>query len=157
LSPPWGGTKYKESDVYNIKELITPNIYDIIKVSLNISRNIIFYLPRTLLLEELFEILSTILNLQDTGKGNRIFLDVHILKSEKKIKALLIIFGHDINEVKLISIILPNIYNIDRLNQATSQNILITTIPTSHSGTSKFSQRSVKLWVIINFYKQNFI
>jgi hypothetical protein len=106
LSPPWGGTKYKESDIYNIKELITPNIYDIIKVSLNISRNIIFYLPRTLLLEELFEILSTMLNLQDTGKGNRIFLDVHILKSEKKIKALLIIYGHDIKEVKLISLII---------------------------------------------------
>jgi hypothetical protein len=99
LSPPWGGTKYKDSDVYNIKELMTPNIYDIIKVSLNISRNVIFYLPRTLILEELFEILSTMLNLQVSGKGNRIFLDVHILKSEKKIKALLIIFGHDISEV----------------------------------------------------------
>jgi hypothetical protein len=99
LSPPWGGTKYKDSDIYNIKELMTPSIYDIIKVSLNISKNIIFYLPRTLLLEDLFEILSSILNIQDSGKGNRIFLDVHILKSEKKIKALLIIFGHDVKEV----------------------------------------------------------
>jgi len=78
---------------------MTPNIYDIIKVSLNISRNIIFYLPRTLILEDLFEIMSVMLNFKDSGKGNRIFLDVHILKSEKKIKALLIIFGHDIKEV----------------------------------------------------------
>ena len=89
-----------------MKELMTPNIYDIIKVSLNISRNVIFYLPRTLILEELFEILSTMLNLQDSGKGNRIFLDVHILKSEKKIKALLIIFGHDINEVRDLTTII---------------------------------------------------
>jgi hypothetical protein len=83
---------------------MTPNIYDIIKVSLNISRNIIFYLPRTLLLEDLFEILSSMLNMKDIGKGNRIFFDVHILKSEKKIKALLIIFGHDIKEVNLFII-----------------------------------------------------
>jgi len=78
---------------------MTPNIYDIIKVSLNISKNIIFYLPRTLLIDELFEILSTILNLQNSGSGDRIFFDVHVLKSAKKIKALMIIFGHDIKEV----------------------------------------------------------
>ena len=99
LSPPWGGIKYKDSDVYSIKELMTPNIYDIIKVSLNIARNIIFYLPRTLLLEELFEILSNILNTEKSGSGDRIYFDVHILKSAKKIKALMIIFGHDVGEV----------------------------------------------------------
>jgi hypothetical protein len=94
---------------------MTPNIYDIIKVSLNISRNIIFYLPRTLLLEDLFEIMSTMLNLKDSGKGNRIFLDVHILKSEKKIKALLIIYGHDIKEVKIFFLLL--IYNLDKVKR----------------------------------------
>ncbi len=99
MSPPWGGTKYKDSDVYNIKELMTPNIYDIIRTSLNIAKNIIFYLPRTLLLEELFEILSQIKNSDSSGNGNRLFFDVHILKSEKKTKAVLIFFGHDIKEV----------------------------------------------------------
>jgi trimethylguanosine synthase len=99
LSPPWGGIKYKDSDVYSIKELMTPNIYDIIKTSLNISKNIIFYLPRTLILDELFDILSQILNSQNSGSGDRIYLDVHVLKSAKKIKALMIIFGHDIKEV----------------------------------------------------------
>jgi hypothetical protein len=99
LSPPWGGIKYKDSDVYCIKELMTPNIYDIIKVSLNIAKNIIFYLPRTLLLDELFEILSKILNSETPGSGDRIFFDVHVLKSAKKIKALMIIFGNDIKEV----------------------------------------------------------
>ena len=102
LSPPWGGIKYKDSDVYCIKELMTPNIYDIIKVSLNIAKNIIFYLPRTLLLDELFEILSTILNSETPGNGDRIFFDVHVLKSAKKIKALMIIFGNDIKEVTII-------------------------------------------------------
>jgi hypothetical protein len=81
---------------------MTPNIYDIIKVSLTIARNIIFFLPRTLLLDELFEIISTILNDEKNGTGDRIFFDVHILKSAKKIKALMINFGldHDIKDVK---------------------------------------------------------
>jgi hypothetical protein len=81
---------------------MTPNIYDIVKVSLNIARNIIFFLPRTLLLDELFEILSTILNSENSGSGDRIFFDVHVLKSAKKIKALMIIFGHDIKEVNFV-------------------------------------------------------
>jgi predicted RNA methylase len=96
LSPPWGGVKYKNSDVYSIKNLMTPSIYDIIRVSLNVSKRIMFYLPRTLLLEELFEILSEILNKTQSGSGDRIFFDVHILKSANKIKAQLIIFGNDI-------------------------------------------------------------
>ena len=33
LSPPWGGVAYKNSDVYSIKELMTPDISEIIKVS----------------------------------------------------------------------------------------------------------------------------
>ena len=91
LSPPWGGIQYKNSDVYSIKESMNPNIYDIIKISLKVSKHIMFYLPRTLFLEELFNIIS------DINKSDRIFFDVHILKSANKIKALLIIFGYDIN------------------------------------------------------------
>jgi hypothetical protein len=122
LSPPWGGIKYKDSDVYSIKELVTPNIYDIVRVSLSIAKNIIFYLPRTLLLDELFEILSTVLNEQKSGSGDHIFFDVHILKSARKIKALMIIFGQDIKDgVRIIALKF-------RLLQMTSQNILSLTI-----------------------------
>ena len=96
LSPPWGGVKYKSSDVYSIKNLMTPSIFDIVRVSLNVSKKIMFYLPRTLLLEELFDILSDIMNKDSHGSGDRIFFDVHILKSANKIKAQLIIFGNDI-------------------------------------------------------------
>jgi hypothetical protein len=77
---------------------MTPNIIDIIKTSLSLAKHIIFYLPRSLMLEELFSILSTILNSDKSGMGDRIFFDVHVLKSAKKIKALLIIFGYDINQ-----------------------------------------------------------
>ena len=47
---------------------MTPNIYDIVKMSLKVSKHIMFYVPRTLLLEELFDILSEI------NKSDRIFL-----------------------------------------------------------------------------------
>ena len=91
LSPPWGGIQYKNSDIYSIRALMKPDIFEIVKVSLRISKHIMFYVPRTLMLEELFEILSQI------KKTNRIFFDVHILKSANKIKALLIIFGYNID------------------------------------------------------------
>jgi predicted RNA methylase len=92
LSPPWGGISYKNSDIYSIKESMKPDISEIIKVSLRIVKYIQFYVPRTLQLEELFGIISEI-------KGaNRLFFDIHILKSANKIKALLIIFGYDIDK-----------------------------------------------------------
>ena len=69
-----------------------PDIFDIVRVSLKISKHIMFYVPRTLILDELFDIVSKI-------KGtNRIFFDVHILRSANKIKALLIIFGYNIDK-----------------------------------------------------------
>ena len=70
---------------------MTPDISEIIKVCLRISKYIMFYVPRTLMLEELFEIISKI-----NGKS-RLFFDIHILKSANKIKVLLIIFGYDID------------------------------------------------------------
>ena len=69
-----------------------PDIHEIVKISLKISKHIMFYVPRTLILDELFDIVSKI-------KGtNRIFFDVHILRSANKIKALLIIFGYNIDK-----------------------------------------------------------
>lgn len=78
---------------------MTPSIYDIIRTSLTIAKNIIFYVPRNLNLEELFNIVSFILNEQNPGQGNSLNFDVKILKSNKKIKALLIIFGYDLSDV----------------------------------------------------------
>ena len=92
LSPPWGGISYKNSDIYSIKQSMSPDIHEIIKVSLRISKYIMFYVPRTLMLEELFGIVS------DIKKNSNIFFDIHILKSANKIKALLIIFGYDVDK-----------------------------------------------------------
>ena len=99
MSPPWGGVKYKNSDVYSIKELMTPNIYDIVRTSLEIAPKIIFFLPRTLDLTELYGIIDTVLKEKGLNFEN-IFFDVHVLKSANKIKALMIIISLSIEELK---------------------------------------------------------
>jgi len=97
LSPPWGGIKYKNSEIYSIKQLMTPNIYDIVRTSLEIAPKIIFFLPRTLDLSELCEIIDTVLKDKELSSEN-IFFDVHVLKSASKIKALMIIFSLNLDE-----------------------------------------------------------
>jgi hypothetical protein len=82
-----------------------PNIYDIIRVCLSMAEKIMFYLPRTLILTEFYEILEEI-TLEREKKHLDIFIDIHILNSANKIKAILLIFGTDIKMVKLIN----NIY-----------------------------------------------
>lgn len=99
MSPPWGGIKYKDSNIYSLKALMTPNVYDIIRTSLEIAPKIIFFLPRTLDIYELCEIIETIL--QEKGIDiSSIYFDIHVLKSASKIKALMIIFGINQQEVK---------------------------------------------------------
>ena len=93
---------------------MNPDISEIIKVSLRIVNYIMFYVPRTLTLEELFGIISEIRG------ANRLFFDIHILKSANKIKALLIIFGYDIDKKigeKEIDEYLEYIYENFKINE----------------------------------------
>ena len=102
---------------------MTPDIHEIIKVSLKVSKHIMFYVPRTLMLEELFCIISEI------KKNTNIYFDIHILKSANKIKALLIIFGYDIDkkiEEKDVSDYLKYIYDDYQLDEIDYR--LLTTI-----------------------------
>lgn len=78
---------------------MSPNVYDIIRVSLNIAKNIFFYLPRNLDLFEFLDILSSIKNEIEKTESCELFLNIRILKSNKKIKALLIIFGRECHEL----------------------------------------------------------
>lgn len=75
-----------------------PNIYEIIRVCLSIADKIQFYLPRTLILDEFYDIIEEMLFTKDK-KYQDIYIDIHILNSANKIKAILLIFGHDIRKV----------------------------------------------------------
>ena len=56
-------------------------------------------MPRNLDLDELFNICSSIKNETEKNSGKQLFFDIQILESNKRIKSLLIIFGHNINEI----------------------------------------------------------
>ena len=99
LSPPWGGTEYKDSKIYSIKKFMYPEITKILRVSLNVADNILFFLPRNLDLDELFDLCSDAKNEMEKNSGKNLFFDIQIIKSNNRIKALLIIFGHNINHI----------------------------------------------------------
>lgn len=119
LSPPWGGMDYKSDESYSLKKWVTPDISDIIKISLEISPNLIFYLPRNTNIEELFSIIGKVIvdkidnknytnvkNSEDDYLTNfmedpTLFAEVHILNSASKVKALLIYFGERYNQMPI--------------------------------------------------------
>jgi hypothetical protein len=78
--------------------MMTPNIYDIIRTCLSIAKRIICYFPRTSLLTEFFEILDEILG---PDSKSHIYVDIHILNSANKIKAVMLVFGNELSEVLL--------------------------------------------------------
>lgn len=78
--------------------MVTPDINSIIKQSLKIGKNIMFYLPRNINIIELFELLY-----EETNK-NIIFLDIHVLNSANKVKALLLIFGPSLTNINISEI-----------------------------------------------------
>jgi len=77
---------------------MTPNIFDIVRTSLAIAPRIIFFLPRTLQLEELHQIIEKVQSESDKGARD-VFFDIHIFNSANKIKALMIIFSNDLSTV----------------------------------------------------------
>ena len=81
LSPPWGGTEYKNSEIYSIKKFMYPDITEIIRISLNVADKILFFLPRNLDLDELFDLCSTVKNEIKEKSGENLFFDIKIIKS----------------------------------------------------------------------------
>jgi len=75
--------------------MVRPDIHEIVKKSLSIGKNLMFYLPRTIDINELFEIIHSCNN------EKIIYLNVHILKSANKIKAILLLYGPSIIDLKM--------------------------------------------------------
>jgi hypothetical protein len=78
--------------------MVTPDIHDVIKKSLSFGKNIMFFLPRLIDVKELFELIY------DVTEQDFIFLDVHILESANKIKAILLLFGPNVSQINIIEI-----------------------------------------------------
>ena len=101
LSPPWGGSNYKDDNNFSLKNWIHPDIGLIINKALTISNNIIFYLPRNTDLKELCDILYDVHSYIDDDYYGTFFLDVKYLCSANKIKAILVLYGTNFSPVKI--------------------------------------------------------
>jgi hypothetical protein len=90
--------EYKDQEGYSLKESITPNIFDIIKISIKLAEKLIFYLPRNSSIDEFCEVLSQVYLDNNYNEYSFVFLDIQMLSSANKIKALLIILGDETTE-----------------------------------------------------------
>jgi hypothetical protein len=73
--------------------MVTPDINEIIKKSLSVAKNIMFYLPRTIDINELFELV------QEETSADEVYFDIHVLESANKIKAILLLYGPDVQSI----------------------------------------------------------
>ncbi|XP_054841231.1 trimethylguanosine synthase [Eublepharis macularius] len=46
LSPPWGGPEYATAEIFDIETMISPNGFEIFKLSQKITNNVVYFLPR---------------------------------------------------------------------------------------------------------------
>jgi hypothetical protein len=101
---------YKTTETYSLKDWIEPNIYEIIKVSKQISSNLMFYLPRNTDIQELLGILN------DLDYGDN-FAEIKLLQSAHKIKAILVCFGEEYNHISVKDVtryLISNYKNIQK-------------------------------------------
>jgi len=73
--------------------MVTPDIHNIIKKSLEVGKNLMFYLPRLIDINELFELIH------EVNQKDIVYLDIHILESANKIKAILFMFGPNVAQI----------------------------------------------------------
>lgn len=112
--------------------MVTPDIQEIIKKSLTVGKNLMFYLPRNIDIKELFDLLN------EATKQDIIFLDVYMLESANKIKAILLIYGVEPTISKLdmrnfISLI---------INNENIMSVKLTSKSNSFTATTKESEES---------------
>lgn len=82
LSPPWGGPEYLTADVFNIKTMMTPDGFDIFRLSKMISDNIVYFLPRNADMEQIASL---------AGPGGKVEVEQNFLNN--KLKTITAYFG----------------------------------------------------------------
>ncbi|XP_038819873.1 trimethylguanosine synthase [Salvelinus namaycush] len=83
LSPPWGGPDYLSADVFDIKTMMSPNGFDIFRLSKIISDNIVYFLPRNADMDQIASL---------AGPGGRVEVEQNFLNN--KLKTITAYFGN---------------------------------------------------------------
>ncbi|XP_073705728.1 trimethylguanosine synthase isoform X3 [Garra rufa] len=83
LSPPWGGPEYLTADVFDIQTMITPDGFEIFRLSKMISDNIVYFLPRNADMEQIASL---------AGPGGKVEVEQNFLNN--KLKTITAYFGN---------------------------------------------------------------
>ncbi|XP_030629385.1 trimethylguanosine synthase [Chanos chanos] len=83
LSPPWGGPEYLNADVFDIKSMMSPDGFEIFRLSKMISENIVYFLPRNADMEQIASL---------AGPGGKVEVEQNYLNN--KLKTITAYFGN---------------------------------------------------------------
>ncbi|XP_076151014.1 trimethylguanosine synthase [Alosa pseudoharengus] len=83
LSPPWGGPEYLSADVFDIRTMMTPDGFEIFRLSKLICENIVYFLPRNADMEQIASL---------AGPGGRVEVEQNFLNN--KLKTITAYFGN---------------------------------------------------------------
>ncbi|XP_053321940.1 trimethylguanosine synthase [Spea bombifrons] len=82
LSPPWGGPDYVSAETFDIKTMMSPDGFEIFQLSKQITKNIIYFLPRNADIEQVASL---------AGPGGQVEVEQNFLN--KKLKTMTVYFG----------------------------------------------------------------
>ncbi|XP_075069627.1 trimethylguanosine synthase isoform X2 [Mixophyes fleayi] len=82
LSPPWGGPSYSSAETFDIKTMMSPDGFEIFQLSQQITKNIIYFLPRNTDVEQVASL---------AGPGGQVEIEQNFLN--KKLKTISVYFG----------------------------------------------------------------
>ncbi|KAG9478813.1 hypothetical protein GDO78_012461 [Eleutherodactylus coqui] len=82
LSPPWGGPDYVSAETFDIKTMMSPDGYPLQALSQQITKNIIYFVPRNTDVEQVASL---------AGPGGQVEIEQNFLN--KKLKTMTVYFG----------------------------------------------------------------
>ncbi|XP_058878157.1 trimethylguanosine synthase isoform X2 [Acipenser ruthenus] len=82
LSPPWGGPDYLSAEVFNIKTMVSPDGFEIFRLSKMITENVIYFLPRNADFDQIASL---------AGPGGKVEVEQNFLNN--KLKTVTAYFG----------------------------------------------------------------
>ncbi|XP_063307455.1 trimethylguanosine synthase isoform X2 [Pelobates fuscus] len=88
LSPPWGGPDYSSAETFDIKTMMLLDGFEVFRLSQQITRNIIYFLPRNTDMEQVASL---------AGPGGQVEIEQNFLN--KKLKTMTVYFGDLIRKV----------------------------------------------------------
>uniref|UniRef100_A0A452IGA6 Trimethylguanosine synthase n=1 Tax=Gopherus agassizii TaxID=38772 RepID=A0A452IGA6_9SAUR len=82
LSPPWGGPDYAAAEIFDVRTMISPDGFEIFKLSQKITNNIVYFLPRNADIDQVASL---------AGPGGQVEIEQNFLNN--KLKTITVYFG----------------------------------------------------------------